>query len=210
MGSAGLDESWLVPHSMGASSGGGTRTHNLTVNSRSLCRLSYPGLWATGSGRAGNSSGSETTPPSTSASQFAHNRTLRLESEVSRRVLESLHVPSLAAAPSFGHRSLPHPSRDESHGRVVQARATAVAVRAARPSPRVPVLHAPPGPQLSTTARRRPASTPSVASWFAPPGAVRRGGADRSSDGRLDRAPAVRARPRPAALCTTRATPARC
>src|SRR5947209_12126100 len=27
------------------SSGGGTRTHNLTVNSRSLCRLSYPGPW---------------------------------------------------------------------------------------------------------------------------------------------------------------------
>ena len=25
-------------------SGGGTRTHNLAVNSRSLCQLSYPGL----------------------------------------------------------------------------------------------------------------------------------------------------------------------
>src|ERR1700730_5920111 len=40
------DASWLSPNSMGASSGGGTRTHNLTVNSRSLCRLSYPGLWS--------------------------------------------------------------------------------------------------------------------------------------------------------------------
>jgi hypothetical protein len=27
------------------SSGGGTRTHNLTVNSRSLCLLSYPGVF---------------------------------------------------------------------------------------------------------------------------------------------------------------------
>jgi hypothetical protein len=25
------------------SSGGGTRTHNITVNSRALCQLSYPG-----------------------------------------------------------------------------------------------------------------------------------------------------------------------
>jgi hypothetical protein len=51
-------------------SGGGTRTHNLTVNSRSLCRLSYPGLcnWATPEGAPGvDGTGSRAAPDSTSA-----------------------------------------------------------------------------------------------------------------------------------------------
>src|SRR4051794_38107566 len=62
------------PPAMGSrSSGGETRTLNLAVNSRLLCRLSYPGWTAHSAGRAGD----VTSAPATSFEPSAHRRAVR-------------------------------------------------------------------------------------------------------------------------------------
>src|SRR5438309_4480611 len=64
----------LVP----TSSGGGTRTHNLDVNSVALCQLSYPGPPTNcypGGYLASTSIGMDATPSSTSAWQLEHRST---------------------------------------------------------------------------------------------------------------------------------------